>query len=406
MKTILEINTTNYASTGNIALNIAKEARNSGFKVYTACKNAKESLKYQYEDQIYIGNRYDRLISQELAYITGLRGYFNILGTRSFLKKVDEIKPDLIHLHVLHDTFINLNMLFKYINKHNIPVVWTFHDCWNLTGQCPAFEMIGCNKWKTGCHNCPQIHVEPKSLFLDTTRHIWNKQRKLFTSPKNMTIVSPSLWLKEQIDNSFFNKCKTVVINNGINLDIFKPQDSDFRTKYNLENKKLILGVANIWEARKGLDTFMWLNDKLPEDYAIILVGTNDEIDKVLPKNIISIHRTYNQQELIDIYSAVDVFVNPTREDNFPTVNIEAIACGTPVITFNTGGSPEIIDETCGITVEKNNNEELLKSIIYVCDKKPFSSKSCNNRAKLYDKNVKFKEYVDLYNKILKTSDV
>lgn len=401
MKTILEINTTNYASTGNITLNIAKEARNFGFKVYTACKNAKESLKYQYEDQIYIGNRYDRLISQELAYITGLRGYFNILGTRSFLKKVDEIKPDLIHLHVLHDTFINLNMLFKYINKRNIPVVWTFHDCWNLTGQCPAFEMVGCYKWKTGCHNCPQIHVEPKSLFLDTTKHIWNKQKKLFTSVNNMTIVSPSLWLKEQIDNSFFSKYKTIVINNGINLDIFKPQVSDFRSKYNLDNKKLILGVANIWEERKGLDVFIRLAKELSDDYRIVLIGTNDEINKTLPDNVVSIHRTYNQEELAKIYSAVDVYANPTLEDIFGLVNVEALACGTPVVVYKTGGCPEILTDKCGIVVERRNYEEFKKSLISVCENKLFGSKDCIERASLYNQKNLYKKYIDLYKNIL-----
>ena len=292
MKTILEINTTNYGSTGTITLNIAKKARENGFKVYTACKNANESQKYKYEDQIYIGNRYDRIISEELAYITGLRGYFNIFTTKSFLKEVDKIKPDLVHLHVLHDTFINLTLLFKYLKKHNIPVIWTFHDCWTLTGQCPAFEMVGCNKWISGCHHCPQTKVVPKSLFLDTTKHIWNKQKKLFTSLDDVTIVTPSNWLHEQVSKSFFNKYPIKTIYNGINLDIFKPTDSNFKQKHNIEDKYLVLGIANIWEERKGLDKFIWLSNNLPKNYQIVLVGTNDEVDKILPNNIISIHRT------------------------------------------------------------------------------------------------------------------
>lgn len=401
MKTILEINTTNYGSTGSISLSIAKRARENGYKVYTACKNAIESQKYKYEDQIYIGNRYDRILSEELAYITGLRGYFNIYNTYTFLKQVDKIKPDLIHLHVLHDTFINLNMLFKYINNHHIPVVWTFHDCWSLTGQCPAFEMVGCDKWIKGCHHCPQTKVVPKSLFLDTTAHIWKKQKKIFTSVGNMTIVTPSEWLKSMVEKSFFNIYTIQTIYNGVNLDIFKPEKSDFREKHNLQNKHVILGVANIWEERKGLNTFLWLNKKLPENYQIVLVGTNDEVDKKLPDSIISIHRTYNQKELAQIYTAADIFVNPTLEDVFGLVNIEALACGTPVAVYRTGGCSEIITEDSGYVVERNNKEQLLDCTIKTCEEKPFSEQSCIKRAEYFEINRNFNDYIKLYDRIL-----
>lgn len=401
MKTILEINTTNYGSTGKISLQIAKKARENGYKVYTACKNAKESQKYKYENQIYIGNRYDRIISEELAYFTGLRGYFNIYNTYSFLKKIDQIKPDLIHLHVLHDTFINLNMLFKYINKKQIPVVWTFHDCWALTGQCPAFEMVGCDKWINGCHHCPQTKVVPKSLFFDTTKHIWNKQKKLFTSVKNMTIVTPSKWLKSIVEKSFFNIYPVETIYNGIDLNIFKPSASDFRKKYQLQSKYIVLGVANIWEERKGLDTFLWLNEKMPEQYQIVLVGTNDEIDKKLPDNIISIHRTYNQKELAEIYSVADIFVNPTLEDVFGLVNVEALASGTPVAVYRTGGCSEIITKDSGFVVERNNRQELLDCIIKTCEEKPFSPYSCMKRAEYFEVNRNFNKYIKLYDRIL-----
>ena len=398
MKTILEINTTNYGSTGTITLNIAKKARENGFKVYTACKNANESQKYKYEDHIYIGNRYDRIISEELAYITGLRGYFNILNTKSFLKEVDKIKPDLVHLHVLHDTFINLTLLFKYLKKHNIPVIWTFHDCWTLTGQCPAFEMVGCNKWISGCHHCPQTKVVPKSLFLDTTKHIWNKQKKLFTSLDDITIVTPSNWLHEQVSKSFFNKYPIKTIYNGINLDIFKPINSNFKQKHNIEDKYLVLGIANIWEERKGLDKFIWLSKNLPKNYQIVLVGTNDEVDKILPDNIISIHRTYNVQELVEIYNAADIYVNPTLEDVFGLVNVEALACATPVIVYKTGGCTEIIEnQNCGYVIERNSKQQLLSSIIDICENKPFTKENCLKRAKDFEVNKNYEQYINLY---------
>lgn len=400
MKTILEINATNYSSTGHITLNIAKEARKKGYEVYTACKTAKVSLRFNYENQLYIGNRYDRLVSQELAYVTGLRGHFNILNTKAFLKKVDEIKPDLIHLHVLHDTFINLSMLFEYINKHAIPVIWTFHDCWAFTGQCPYFDIVGCDKWKKGCHHCPQIHVEPKSLFLDTSRFMWNKKRKLFNLPQQMTIVTPSRWLADLTKESFFKNYPIKVINNGINLDVFKPVPSDFRERYNLKDKYILLGVANEWGERKGLDVFMELATRLDDSYQIVLVGTDDNVDKQLPANIISIHKTYDQKELAEIYTAADLFVNPTREENFPTVNIEALACGLPVITFETGGSVEIIDEYCGQSVKRNDIDALIKGIADIRNI-PYERDACIRRSKNFNMSDKFQEYIALYDEIL-----
>lgn len=401
MKTIVEINGTNYASTGNITLNIANEARKEEFIVYTSCKNSKESKKHNYDNQILIGFWLDRIISQELAYITGLRGHFNVINTYLFINKLKQLKPDLIHLHVLHDTFINLGMLFNYIKKNNVPVVWTFHDCWAMTGQCPYFDMVDCNKWKTGCCNCPQIHIEPKSLFLDTTKYMWNKKKKWFTNLNNMTIVTCSNWLKELTKQSFFKSYPIKTINNGIDLNKFRPISSDFRNKYNLNDKYILLGVANYWNKRKGLDVFIELSKRLSNEYQIVLIGTNDEIDKQLPDNIISIYRTYNQEELIKIYSASDLFVNPTREENFPTVNIEALACGLPIVTFNTGGSPEIIDKTCGSVVDKNDIDTLEKEIIRISKERPYSKENCIKRSKQFNKDEKFKEYVNLYKEIL-----
>ena len=402
MKTIVEINSTNYASTGNIMLNIAKQARLSGYNVYTCCKASKESYKYKYDNQIIIGYRYERILSAILNTITGLRDYGNIFGTYFFVNKLKKIKPDLVHLHVLHDDFINTRILFNYLAKANIPVIWTFHDVVPLTGKCPGFDIINCEKWKTGCYKCPQLKLKPKSLFFDTTSHIWHKRKKEFTSVKNMVTVSPSIWLKDAVKESFFKKYPCEVINNGINLSIFKPIENTIKKDYKIGNKYLILGVANVWNERKGLDIFVELSKRLSDDYQIVLVGTNNDVDKLLPDNIISIHRTYNQEELVKLYSAADLFINPTKDENFPTVNIESLACGTPVITFKTGGSPEIIDETCGLVVEKNDIDTLEKQIINVCTNKSFTSKDCLNRAQQFNMENKFKEYVDLYNQLLK----
>ncbi len=401
MKTIVEINSTNYASTGNIMLNIASEARKKGYKVYTCCKASRESFKHSHEHEIIIGYRYERILSSILATYTGLRDYFNWFGTASFIRKLNKIKPDLIHLHVLHDDFINTKMLFRYLSYSGIPVIWTFHDCCAMTGKCPYFDIVGCNKWINGCHHCPQLHIEAESKFFDTSKIIWNEREKYFTSLKNLTIVSPSEWLAGLIRKSFFKEYPVLVINNGIDLNRFKPKESNVKAKYHLEDKYLVLGVANVWNERKGLDVFIRLAEMLPEEFQIILVGTNNEVDKMLPANIISIHRTYNQEELVDLYSAADLFVNPTREENFPTVNIESLACGTPVLTFNTGGSPEIINESCGCSVEKEDIAGLAKKTIEICVEKKYREEDCRKKAHDYDMKTSFVEYTKLYDKIL-----
>ena len=290
-------------------------------------------------------------------------------------------------------------MLFKYLKKKDIPVIWTLHDNWAFTGRCAQFR---CEKWKTGCENCPHLDYYPKSLFLDNTNAVWKVREKLYNSLKKLTIVTPSKWLAGLVKESFLKNNHNIrVINNGINLDLFKPTENIFRKDHNLEGKIILLAVAYYWDDGKGLNVFKKLATELPDNYQIVMVGTNDDVDKQLPDNIISIHKTYNQEELIKIYSAADAFVNPSTDDNFPTVNMEAIACGLPVITYNTGGCAEIIDETCGIEVESGNYEKMKESILELGKTKYFTKDNCIKRSKLYNMTDKYREYIELYNELL-----
>ena len=400
MKTIVEINGINYSSTGNIMLNIAKTARQNGFKAYTACRKSIAGMKFKHKDQLFIGTWIDRVISERLVYVTGLIGSFNVINTWLFLNKLNTIKPDLIHLHNLCDNYINVNMLFKYIKKHNIPVIWTLHDPWAFTGRCNGYT---CDKWKTGCGNCPKLKAYPPTLFIDNSSKTIKNREKLYTSLNNLTIVTPSIWLKDLSKESFFkDKYPVIVINNGINLNVFKPIDSTFKKDNNIEDKYLILGLAYDWrDKRKGFEDFIKLSEMLSDKYQILLVGTDDEIDSILPKNILSIHKTHNQEELAKIYSASDVFVSPTKADNFPTVNIEALACGTPVITYDAGGSKESLTDKCGTFIKINDIDSLKQEIENTCEKKLYKKEDCIKQSLNYDMNNKFKEYVDLYNKIL-----
>ena len=399
MKTILEVNSNNYASTGNIMLNIAKQARKRGFKVYTCCRKSRAGLKFKYEDQIYIGTWLDRVISERLSYILGLNGYFNIINTFLFIRKIKQIKPDLIHIHSLCDNYLNISMFFRFIRKYNIPVIWTLHDIWPFTGRCAESK---CDKWKTGCGNCPHLDYGPSSLFMDHSRHVWKVREKLYNSISTMTLVTPSKWLADLSRISLFKENHPVrVINNGINLDLFRPIDSTFKKDHAIENKHVVLGVANYWNEGKGIQEFINLSKDLPEDYAVVIIGSVDFIEQKLPDNIISIKKTFDQKELVGIYSCADLFVNPTTDDNFPTVNMEAIACGIPVLTYDTGGSAEIIDEKSGLAIEPRDYETLKKEIIRICETKPFLKEDCVARASDFNMNDRFDDYVNLYNEIL-----
>lgn len=396
---IVQINGGAKGSTGKIMMGIAEVAKAQGHEVMCASpitttnRDADKNCGYYR-----IGTFYSRRVSVALARITGFNGCFAWIETYKLLKKIDKFQPDIIQLHNLHNSYINLPMLFSYIKKHNIPTVWTLHDCWAFTGQCPHFTLVKCDKWKTGCHNCPQYKEYPVSLY-DNTKRMWNLKKRWFTGIKNMTIVTPSKWLAELVKESYLKEYSVQVINNGIDLKVFCPTQSNFRQDYNIAPEKhIILGVSFAWSYKKGLDCFVDLAKILNDDYQIVLVGTDEKIDKELPRNIISIHRTQNQKELAAIYTAADVFVMPTREDNYPTVNLEAVACGTPVVTFDTGGSPETIDETIGIVVPVDDMQKLKLAIVDLCHSRSKNQcQYCISKVKMFDSNYTYQKYILLY---------
>lgn len=394
---ILSINDVPYGSTGNIMINISKTAENS-IAAQTLCLYGKWTKKTTETNTIKsFGHTYENVFSKIVHLFTGYHNVCSYFGAKNLIRTIDNFKPDIIHLHNLHHCVHNLPILFKYIKKNNIKVVWTLHDCWTFTGKCPYFDVANCNKWKTGCYSCPQVKAYPKS-YVDRTKTMYRLKKKWFTGINDLTIVTPSQWLAGLVKQSFLSEYPVNVINNGINLDMFKPTENNFREKYNIpKDKFIVLGVAFGWGYRKGLDVFIELSKRLPDKYQIVLVGTDDKTDMQLPNNIISIHRTQNQVELAEIYSAADIFANPTREDNFPTTNIESLACGTPVITFNTGGSPEIIDKSCGSVVDYNNIDKFEKEIIKVLAEESYTLENCVKRAEKFNMYDKFKEYVDLY---------
>lgn len=394
---VLQINSVcGIGSTGRIATDIHNILIENGHKSYIAYGR---DLPKNCDNAIKIGNKVDNYAHVAKTRLLDMHGFGSKQTTIEFINKVKELDPDIIHLHNIHGYYMNVEILFDYLKESNKPVVWTLHDCWSFTGHCAYFDYVGCDKWKTGCYNCPEKKAYPSSLIFDNSKNNYLNKKEIFTGVKNLTIVTPSQWLANLVQESFLNEYPVNVINNGIDLNIFRPKASDFRKNFNLNGKLIILGVASVWNRRKGLKYFVELADKVSEDEVIVLVGLTDKQMNQIPENIIGITRTNNVDELVDIYSSADIFVNPTLEDNFPTTNLEALACGTPVITFDTGGSGESISNNCGYVLDENSISQIYEKI--QDNKRKGKSKLENSLRQhaenFYDKNVKYGEYIDLY---------
>ncbi len=381
-------------STGRICTDIAKMLREHGHE----CKIAygrEEAPEFCRGYTVKIGTKLGAYARFARGLVFGDQGRGAKSGTRKLIKEIKAFSPDIIHLHNIHGYYLNIKMLFDFLAKADIPIVWTLHDCWSFTGHCAYFDFVGCDKWQRGeCKDCPAKREYPPSLVFDRSAKNLEEKRTLFTSVKDMTLVTPSDWLRGLTEKSFLGKYKCITVNNGIDLNAFRPLNSDILDRLGLQGKKIALGVASVWERRKGLDDFLKIAENLNTDWHIILVGLTKKQIKGLPTNIIGIERTNSIEELSELYSAADVFVNPTYEDNFPTVNMEAEACGTPVVTYRTGGSTECMSEKWGEVVEKGDTGALLDAIYSV-------KKTPEINADRFDKNEKYLEYLALYERIL-----
>lgn len=368
MPKILFINTVCNGSTGTICKNLYKAAEKKGFECYIAFGRGKAPEGF---NTIRIGKKIDIYSHVIKARLFDASGFGSKRATKEFIKEIEKFKPDIIHLHNIHGYYINIEILFNYLRKHpEIKKIWTLHDCWTFTGHCPHFEYEKCVQWKTECKICKRIKEYPKA-FIDRCQRNFNIKRKILTDIKNMILITPSKWLMELVKQSFLFNYETKVINNGIDTNIFKHVESNIKKEYRIQDKKIILGVAFNWNMKKGLDIFIDLSKKVEDEYQIVLIGISEKQKKILPNNIIGINKTENRNELIEWYSAADVFINPTLEDNFPTVNLEAQACGTPVITFNTGGCSETVPKE-NIAYDNNLSIilELLKKELKITNKK------------------------------------
>lgn len=399
---ILHINSVcGVTSTGRITADIDRRLRETGHESQVAF--ARKQPRHC-PSAVRFGGNVNFLSHVLYTFITDRHGFASRRATKKLLAIIDRFNPDLIHLQVVHGYYLNIELLFDKLKVLGRPVVWTFHDCWSFTGHCAYFDYVHCDRWRTECHDCPAKGDYPISLLMDASRWNHKQKKRLFLGLPDLTIVTPSAWLADLTRQSFLRDYPVTVIPNGIDLDCFQPRSDASTMKLPAGKSFLILGVANVWTRRKGLQFFLELSSLLGPEDLIVLVGLPRRQAARLPANILSIERTDSALALAALYSQADVFVNPTLEDNFPTTNLEALACGTPVITFRTGGSVEsVVDGQTGYVVEQGDVLSLLAQVQMVkhLGKACFSA-TCRQRAlDLYDRDRNYQRYIALYESIL-----
>ncbi len=411
---IIQINTVyGTGSTGKIVASLYASAQEHGFEGKAAYGRGKTPTQNHIHGFL-IGDKPDFYRHVLYNFIVGSSGFASKKNTTKFLEWLDEEKPDILHLHNLHGFYIHVGLLFDYIKEKNIPVVWTLHDCWPFTGQCAYFDYVKCEKWKVQCYNCPVFRRDyPYSLFRDNSKVNYNLKKANFCGVHNLTIVTPSQWLADLVKESFLKEYPIRVIPNGIDHNIFNPNSKDTILKLCSSHNKILLGVANIWDKRKGLSYMLRLSEDFnsTNGYQIVIIGLSKfQIKQInrTHKNVLALPRTSSQQELAEWYRQAYIYINPTLQDNFPTTNLEALACGTPVITFNTGGSPESLTKETGIVVKKGNYDFLKIAIKNIYESKKntsdYSVTACYDQSLEFNDKTQFEKYVCLYKSIIQNN--
>lgn len=407
MKTLLQINPVLRVntSTGRIMQEIGELAMQHGWRSCIAYSKGRDGIKSCQSEVIPVGNKWSTIWHGLETRLLDRHGLASNEATRLFVKQIQELKPDVIHIHNIHGYFLNYQILFDFLAKSNIPVIWTVHDCWLYTGHCYYYSYAGCNKWQTGCGHCPQKREFPASWLIDRSHQNYEDKKQAFTSlPQDqLTIVPVSEWIREEMQHSFFRNNRFHVIHNGINTNIFNIYNPEqVKQKYGLNGKHILLGVASIWSREKGFDDCIQMADFLHPDEMLVLVGVRPEQQKKLKKNMLGIPRTENIHQLAELYAAADAFINPTWQDNYPTVNLEAIACGTPVVTYRTGGSIEAITDQTGFIVPQGNVKEMLEAARLISQRgKAYYQQPCRTYAlENFRKEDRYQDYLDLYDKL------
>lgn len=386
-----------FGSTGRICIDLARTIEDEGGYCRIAYGRKKAPAGV---DSFKISNLLEVYSHVLMTRFTDKHGLFSKKATRRMINDIKAYEPDVIHLHNIHGYYVNYELLFEFLKEYARPIVWTLHDCWAFTGHCAHFDYVGCEKWKNECGQCPQKALYPNSLYADKSTENYQRKRKAFTNVDNMTLVTVSDWLKGVVKKGFLKEYPITKISNGIDLKILKPITSDIRERYNLEDKKIILGVSSFWHERKGIHMFYELAKKIPEDYQIVLIGSHKGKKEEIPQNIINIDRISEVEELVKWYTAADVYVNMSAEETMGLTTVEALACGTPAVVMNATANPELIDAGCGKVVETGNIGQILAAIQSL-EKNETIIQNCIQKAAFYEKEKQYKEYIQLYGKMM-----
>lgn len=399
--TLLQINlSANVGSHGRIAEEIGLAAMKLGWRsviAYGRSANASQSELIRVGSNIDI---YEHLVETRLFDNHGLASR---LATKRFIEKVKELKPDIIHLHNIHGYYLNYKLLFEYLNSTNIPVVWTLHDCWAFSGHCGHFIMAGCEKWKTGCGHCPITRTEYPTAYVDRSARNYELKSRLFGANKNLHIITVSKWLAGIVHESILKEKRIQVINNGIDLNVFRPIIAPSENRIKIEGSFVILGVASTWSEIKGIDDYIKLSHLLSENEKLVLLGVNEDLKEKMPKNIICLPRTESTKDLAEWYNRADVLLSLSKGETFGMTIAEAMACGTPAIVYDNTAQPELISEGCGYIVPTSNIDKVYERILNVKEigKKNFSD-ACRRRVEQnYNKEDRYQDYIELYKELL-----
>lgn len=385
-------------STGKIISDIMNLLEQSGDEVralYGVWGKPKDSRSKQCSTYL------EYCFHNRMSRLTDHAGLYSWQATRRMIREIQSFQPDVIHLHTLHGFYLNFEMLFRFLKESKIPVIWTLHDCWAFTGHCTHYSQVQCDQWRTQCTKCDLLHRYPQCYFGGDVQKNFNRKKRAFLGVENMTITVPSQWLAAQVAKSFLRDYPIRVIPNGVDLSIFHQTASNLREENNLREKKIVLGVANAWNKRKGLDDILCLASRLDAEFRVVLIGLTEEQLTVLPHGVLGIKRTSNQNELAQWYSAADVFINPTYEETFGMTTIEAQACGTPVVVYRTDGCPETVASSNGILVEQGNLDKLEAAVRKIVN----SGISADAKAmQKFEISCAYKKYVSLYAQLLKST--
>lgn len=387
----VQINCASFGSTGNIATEIHKELKKEGNESYVFYGIGQSDDK----NIVPVSPKIIVRIHSFLSRITGLQGYFSYFATKKLIRKIKKINPDVIHLHNLHGSYLCLPVLFKFLKGFQNKLIITLHDCWLFTGKCTHFTEIGCYKWTNGCFDCPQLRTYPRSLFFDCSKKAYKDKKKWLSGLKHVQIIAVSDWLKETASQSFLGQYNIKKIYNGVDETVFYPRKNTEKLKkiLGLEGKFVILGVSSNWNEQKGLGDFYKLAKLLHSNEEILLVGLTQEQIENLPPNIKGIQKTQNKDELASLYSLADVFVHTSVEETFGMVTAEAMACGTPVIVYDSTACGEIVTKDTGFVVPPHSIQLIIERIAEIKNKNALK----NKKSFIYFSKKMVQNYCEVY---------